>query len=144
MSSTLNTLIKQYNVSAGAVLRDKEFCFEGDEKVSPKWLIILSNKLIEKDLIFTLTTSQIDTYTGSFNKYIQISRNDEQCFDRDCIVEIERTHPVRPELLLDKFERNATDHKGFISSDLLSRIFQEIAECDTIYGYIKEGLGVYD
>jgi len=133
-----------YNIRARSVLLDLDFMFPGDEESSSKWIIVLSDNLIEGDIIFTLTTSQTGTYSGSFRHHIKVKSAEEPCFERDCIIEIERTHPADVEKILSKCKSGRIKHKGFISERLLNQIFEEIAECSTIYEYIKEGLGVYD
>ena len=136
--------LQSYNIRARAVLLDLEFVFPGDEECTPKWIIVLSDNLIEGDIIFTLTTSQAGTYSGSFRHHILVLKIDEPCFEKDCVIEIERTHPADVEKLLEKCKAGKIKHKGYISERLLNLIFNEIAECSTIYEYIKDGLGVYD
>jgi|GEM_PF-2453014 hypothetical protein len=133
-----------FKVRAKAVLLDLDFIFPGDDEVTPKWIIVLSDNLIEGNIIFTLTTSQTGTYSGSFRHHITVKKVDEPCFEKDCIIEIERTHPVDVENILNKCKSGRILHKGFISDNLLRQIFNEIAECPTVYEYIKDGLGVYD
>ena len=135
--------LRLYNIQARSVLLDLDFTFPGDDNTTPKWIIILSDNLIEGEIIFTLTTSQTNTYSGSFRQHIKVFKNDESCFDKDVIIEIERTYPAEVEKILLKCKNKRIIHKGLISEDLLKRIFEEIAECETIYEYIKDGLGVY-
>lgn len=136
--------LTRYKIQAKAVLLDLDFIFPGDNNSTPKWIIILSDNLIEGEIIFTLTTSQINTYTGSFRQHIKVSKTEESCFDKDTIIEIERTYPAEVEKILSKCISGRIIHKGFISENLLKRIYDEIAECETIYEYIKDGLGVYN
>jgi hypothetical protein len=136
--------LRSYNIRERAVLLDLDFSFPGDKCITPKWIIILSDNLIEGEIIFTLTTSQAETYSACFRQHLSINKDDETCFEKDTIIEIERTHPADVGKLLDKCRNKRIKHKGYISEKLLKRIYDEIAECPTIYEYIKQGLGVYD
>jgi hypothetical protein len=136
--------LQSFNIRAGAVLLDLDYIFPGDEVGAPKWIVVLSNNLINENIIFTLTTSQVKTYTGSFRHFLLVKQSDEQCFEKDCIIEIERTQFIDVEIILNKYKSKRIIHKGFISEKLLNRIFDEIAECPAIPEYIKEDIGVYD
>jgi len=56
--------LQSFNIRARAVLRDSEYKFRDGES-KPKWIVILSDNLIEESIIFTLTTSQVKNYLGS-------------------------------------------------------------------------------
>ena len=132
-----------FEIKAGAVLLDLDFTFS-DNKTSAKWIIVLSDNLLGGNIFFTLTTSQVNTYQGSFRRHIFVKKTDEQCFEEDCIIEIERTAPMDGNIFLAKYKANRIIHKGFISEGLLRHMFDEIAESELVPEYIKEILGVYD
>ena len=136
--------LQSFNIRAGAVLLDLDYIFSGDEESTPKWIVVLSDNLVNENIIFTLTTSQVKTYTDSFRHFLLVKQSDEQCFEKDCIIEIERTQFINVEKILNKCKSKRIIHKGFISEKLLKQIFNEIAECSDIPEYIKEGIGVYD
>jgi len=135
--------LQSLNIRAGAVLLDLDFAFQ-DGKTSPKWVIVLSDNLLGDNIIFTLTTSQVNTYSGSLRRHIFVKKTEEKCFEKDCIIEIERTFPMAGNIFLNKFRSKRIEHKGFISESLLKHILNEIAECDTVSEYIKISLKVYD
>ena len=141
---TISKELQTNNLRAGAVLLYLDFVFPGDEVSSPKWIIILSDNLLEEEIFFVLTTSQIGTYSGSRRSYILVTKEDEQCFEKDCIIEIEQIYPININTILTKYNTHRIIHKDFISGKLQKQIFDKIAECSTIPDYIKDVLGVYD
>jgi len=134
---------KAFNIRARAVLIDYKYKFP-DGVCKPKWIILLSDNLPEENIIFTLTTSQVGTYTGSFKDYLIVKKTDDECFDKDCIIEIERTDIIDANLILKKCKSNDIIHKGFISEKLFRQILEKIAECYSINNIIKDKLKVYD
>ena len=136
--------LQSFNVRAGAVLLDLDYIFTGDDVASPKWIVVLSDNLWNENIFFTLTTSQVKTYTDSFRYFLLVKQSDEQCFEKDCIIEIERTQFMNAEIILNKCKSKRIIHKGFISERLLEQIFDEIAECPAVPEYIKNAIGVYD
>jgi len=132
-------VLKGFKILGGAVLLDLDFVFSSDGTRTPKWIIILSDNF-DENIIFTLTTSQLKTYSGSYRQHIVVKHGEESCFDKDCIIEIERTDTVDPEKILAKYKAHRLIHKGFISKKLMDRIIMEIAECDVIPDHIKESI----
>jgi len=135
--------LRSFGIQAGAVFLDLDFVFiDGGRK--PKWIIILSDNLANDGIIFTLTTSQVASYSGSFRDYILVKKEDNECFDKDCIIEIERTGFIDSEIVLNKCRSQLLKYKGDISPELFKQILDKIAECRSIDNIIKKELGVYE
>jgi len=133
--------LKSVGIKARAVFLDKGYVFI-DGRRKAKWIIILSDNVTDDGIVFTLTTSQVATYTDSFRDYILVKKEDEPCFEKDCVIEIERTDFIESSILLNKYKSQCLEYKGDISQELFERILDKIAECYSIQEHIKKGLGV--
>lgn len=124
-------------IEAGRVLIDKNFEFP-DGEYGKKWLLILSDKLIENSYIYCLTTSQHNTYQRSYSDYIVT--NDPALGNKTIIIEIERIDLISINLLKRKYQNNVLEIKAKIAPSLMIEILNKIQDSERIANYLKEWL----
>ena len=116
----------------GTVIHDRNFVFH-DGEIKSKYFIILSN-LIEDSYIYTLTTSQLDTYKASIHDVCEIT---DPVFPKKNIVEINRADLISIKKLMIKVTNHDLDNVGVISKGNLDYILDMISESDFVNGNIK-------
>jgi len=119
-------------LSVGTVIHDRNFVFH-DGEIKSKYFIILSN-LIEDSYIYTLTTSQLDTYKASIHDVCEIT---DPVFPKKNIVEINRADLISIKKLMIKVTNHDLDNVGVISKGNLDYILDMISESDFVNGNIK-------
>ena len=119
-------------LSLGTVVHDRNFVFH-DGEIKSKYFIILSN-LIEDSYVYTLTTSQLDTYKASIHDVCEIT---DPVFPKKNIVEINRADLISIKKLMIKVNNHDLDNVGVISKGNLDYILDMISESDFVNGNIK-------
>jgi len=125
-------------IEAGRVLLDKNFKFK-DSFVKPKWILVLSNKIINRSYIYCITTSQNKTYQRTFSDYIETK--DPAFGGKNIIIEIERIDLISINLLKMKYMNKELIIKDKISQELMNEILSRIQDSERIEDYKKEWLG---
>jgi hypothetical protein len=121
-------------IKAGAVFRDEKYLFtDGGSK--PKWFVVLSDKIIENSYIYCLTTSQVDTYLGSYSTFIKCQ---DPVFGKDIIIEIERIYVMDINKIKAKYENGIIEYKGTLKQTLLEEIKEEIENSERIEEIFKD------
>jgi len=119
-------------LSLGTVVHDRNFVFH-DGEIKSKYFIILSN-LIEDSYVYTLTTSQLDTYKASIHDVCEIT---DPVFPKKNIVEINRVDLISIKKLMIKVNNHDLDNVGVISKGNLDYILDMISESNFVNGNIK-------
>lgn len=121
-------------IEAGAVFRDAKYLFpDGESK--PKWFVVLSEKVIENSYIYCLTTSQVDTYLGSYSTFIKCK---DPVFQKEIIIEIERIYIMDIKKIKAKYENGIIEYKGTLEQTLLEEIKEEIENSERIEEIFKD------
>jgi len=128
---TTDRIIKKYSLAI-SYLHDRNFVFH-DGEIKSKYFIILSN-LIENSYIYTLTTSQLDTYKASIHDVCEIT---DPVFPKKYIVEINRVDLISIKKMMIKVNNHDLDNVGVISKGNLDYILDMISESDFVNGNIK-------
>ena len=121
-------------IEAGAVFRDSNFIFSDGES-KPKWFVVLSDKIIDNSYIYCLTTSQVDTYLGSYSTFIKCK---DPVFGKDIIIEIERIDVMNINKIKTKYEDGIIEYKGTLEQALLDEIKEEIENSERIEEFFKD------
>jgi len=126
-------------IEAGRVLIDKKFKFL-DGEIAEKWLLILSDNLIEDSHVYCLTTSKVKTYQRSYADYISI--NHPTFGNKQIIIEIERIDLISIHILKAKYENEEFIIKNKAPSNLMNKIYNTIKNSIRIAQYQKDWLGL--
>jgi len=74
-------------LQCGTVLFDSRFQFS-DGSIKPKWIVLLSGLLENHSYAYCLTTTQLQTYKGSYSTHLQC--NDPALGGKKVVIELER------------------------------------------------------
>ena len=124
-------------ISAGRVLLDNKFDLP-DGTFKQKWLIILSNKPIENNYVYCVTTSQISTYHHSYADYLEIKH--PSLGNKKIIIQADLLDLISIDTLRDKYNNGTLSIRKKIPSAILNELYSIIQDSERIERYKKEWL----
>ena len=120
--------ILQKSIVQGTVFLDTKFRFV-DDQIKPKFIVVLSTKIIEGHYIICPTTSQLGTYRNSYSCFVLCN---DPALGKKIIIEIERCEFAKISRLNHKYDNEDLKYKGLLSASTFEQVMTAVEESDRI------------